>query len=64
MPGAAPGCWGCGGGGDAAGPAPLASADAATDAGIGGDVVFLDIFARAGTASGTFGGGIAGELSW
>lgn len=59
-----PGCWGGGGGGDAAGPTPPAPADAATEAGMGGEVVFLDILARAGAASGTFGGGMAGELSW
>lgn len=59
----APGCWGGGGGGDVAGP-PLPPADAATEAGIGGDVVFLVIFDRAGAAEGTLGGGIAGELSW
>lgn len=33
-------------------------------AGTGGDDEFLVILARAGAASGTFGGGVVGALSW
>lgn len=60
---AVPGCCVGGGIGDACA-APSPAVPAATEAGIGGDVVFLEILARAGAASGAFGGGIAGELSW
>jgi hypothetical protein len=34
------------------------------EAGTGGEVVFLDILARAGAALGIPGGGVVGELSW
>lgn len=62
----APGCCVGGGTGDCAAPAPGAPApvDAAMEAGIGGEVVFLDILARAGAALEMPGGGVAGELSW
>lgn len=63
MPGAAPGCCGGCGGGEAL-PATSVLPFEAREAGIGGEVEFLDIFARAGTALGTFGGGMAGLLSW
>lgn len=52
-----------GGGGDAWPATALASAVPAREAGIGGDVLFLDIFARAGAASGTWAGGMAAEWS-
>lgn len=59
----APGCWGGAGGGEAW-PATASEPDfAAMEAGIGGDVVFLEIFARAGAEPGVF-GGMAGLLSW
>jgi hypothetical protein len=60
-PSAAPDCCVGGGIGDACAAPPV---PAATEAGTGGEVVFLEIRARAGAASGTFGGGMAGELSW
>jgi len=60
-PSPVPGCCVGGGFGDAC-PAP--PPPAAMEAGTGGDVVFLEILARAGAAFGTFGGGMAGELSW
>jgi hypothetical protein len=63
--GAAPGCWGRASGGD---PCPCAAAAPAAvfaiAAGTGGDEEFLVILARAGAASGTFGGGVVGALSW
>lgn len=59
--GAAPGCWGRASGGD---PGPCAAAVFAIAAGTGGDEEFLAILARAGAASGTFGGGVVGALSW
>lgn len=62
-PACAPGCCGGGGGGEAWAAAP-AAVPAATEAGTGGEVVPLEILASAGAASGTFGGGVAGELSW
>lgn len=58
-----PGCCVGGGIGDVCATPPPA-VPAATEAGTGGADVFLEIVARAGAASGTFGGGIAGELSW
>lgn len=65
-PGSVPGCWVGGGTGDCSAPAAAAAApaDAAMEAGTGGEVVFLDILARAGAALGIPGGGVAGELSW
>lgn len=62
VPKAAPGCCGGCGGGEAL-PATSVLPFEAREAGIGGVVEFLDIFARAGTALGTFGGGMAGLLS-
>lgn len=63
---AVPGCCVGGGTGDvcaaAAALAPPAVV-AAMEAGTGGEVVVLEIFARAGAAFGTLGGGVAGELS-
>lgn len=62
-----PGCCVGGGTGDvcaaAAALAPPAVV-AAMEAGTGGEIAVLEIFARAGAALETFGGGVAGELSW
>lgn len=58
-----PGCCVGGGMGDVC--AALAPAGpAAIEAGTGGEVVFLEIFAKAGAALVTSGGGVAGALSW
>lgn len=61
---AVPGCCVGGGMGDVCAALAPAAVVAATEAGTGGEGTGLDIFARAGAAFGTLGGGIAGELSW
>lgn len=61
LSGAVPGCCvGCGMGDVCAALAPAAVV-VAMEAGIGGEVVVLDILANAGAAFGTLGGGTAGE---
>lgn len=59
-----PGCCVGVGTGDACTALAPPAVPAATEAGIGGEIVFLEILASAGAALGTFGGGVAGELSW
>lgn len=59
-----PDCCVGGGTGDACAALAPPAVFAATEAGTGGEAVFLEILANAGAALGTLGGGVAGELSW